>query len=184
MEVRLGVPIKEDPASIHSAITSLIPPSQIQPLLGALDWLSAPPSLPSVPSQPMAPIDLFTTLLAHKLQYEPNDRDVVILWHEIVTESRSGPPMQEVHTSSLVSYGTPAASAMSRCVGLPVALAALQVLDGGVVERGVTGPTDKAVYSSVLKGLSDAGLGVKETVSKGAGMEGTLLAGLLSRPVV
>lgn len=69
---------------------------------------------------------------------------------------------------------------MSRCVGLPVAFAALQVLDGGVSMRGVAGPTDESVYGAVLRGLEEVGLGMKESVTIGSGMEGVLRDGLLN----
>jgi len=175
LETRLGIPIK-DSASAFAAISSVIPSSHVQPLLEALDWLTTYPSLPPQPSKPMAPIDLFTTLLSHKLRYQPNERDLVILWHEVVTETQS---VREVYTSSLITYGTPTASAMSRCVGLPIALATLQILDGGVAERGVTGPTDKTIYGGVLEGLMKVGLGMRETVGKGLGMEEALVGGLI-----
>ena len=129
----------------------------------------------------MAPIDLFTILLAHKLKYEPHERDLVVLSHEIVTQSPLDPRIEEVHTSSLVTYGTSSASAMSRTVGLPVAFAALEILDGKVQVRGVQGPTDKSIYQSVLKGLEEVGLGMKERVRKGTGMEHILAKGLASR---
>jgi len=130
---------------------------------------------------PTPPIDLFTIILARKLKYEPKERDIVILSHEIVAKSPSNPEAEEIHTSSLITYGTPTASAMARCVGLPVAFAALQVLDGEVSVRGVHGPTDKAVYGSVLRGLEEVGLGMKENIRRGRGMEDTLTAGLISR---
>lgn len=126
----------------------------------------------------MSPIDLFTIILARKLRYEPGERDIVILAHEIVAKSPIG--SEEIHTSSLVTYGSPTASAMSRCVGLPVAFAALRVLDGRVPVRGVRGPEDKTVYESVLRGLEEVGLGMKETVRKGRGMEEKLTSGLVS----
>ncbi|OBZ72980.1 Peroxisome biosynthesis protein PAS1 [Grifola frondosa] len=122
-------------------------------------------SLPPLPSRPTAPIDLFATLLAHKLRYEPSERDLVVLSHEIVTRPKvANAPLtsftteEEVHTSSLITYGTASASAMSRCVGLPVAFAALQVLDGRVIARGVQGPTDKNVYEHILDSLETVGL--------------------------
>jgi alpha-aminoadipic semialdehyde synthase len=176
--------IQRDLASILSAISDIIPSSDLPALIEALDFLSllpsssSLPSTPPIPKTPQLPIDLFTILLAHKLRYEPHERDLVILSHEIVTESLTSPSTTEVHTSSLVSYGTSRASAMSRCVGLPVAFAALQVLNGGVDVRGVAGPTDESVYGAVLRGLEEVGLGMKESVKTGAGMEGGLRDGL------
>lgn len=120
-------------------------------------------------------------ILAHKLKYEPEERDLVILSHEIVAQSIEKPGVDEIYTSSLVTYGTPTASAMSRCVGLPVAFATLQVLDEKVPVRGVHGPTDATLYAPVLEGLQEAGLGMKENFSTGRGMEATLTESLSSR---
>ncbi|KAK7696374.1 hypothetical protein QCA50_001028 [Cerrena zonata] len=108
----------------------------------ALKGLSAHQSsqsdLPIIPKQPTAPIDLFATLLAHKLRYLPGERDLVALSHEVVAKSpKTGE--ESIYTSSLVAYGTPEASAMARTVGLPVALAARIVLDGKVKAKGVWG---------------------------------------------
>ena len=187
MELKLHSRIPDDERSFLSAISSIVPPSQVDNVVSALRWLSLTPSRPSSASlpplskRPMAPIDLFTVLLAHKLKYEPHEKDLVVLSHEIVTQSPLDPRMEEVHTSSLVTYGTSSASAMSRTVGLPVAFAALEILDGKVQVRGVQGPTDKSIYRSVLEGLKDVGLGMKERVRKGRGMEHILAKGLASR---
>ncbi|TBU54781.1 Saccharopine dehydrogenase-domain-containing protein [Dichomitus squalens] len=187
LEQKLGIPILDETRSLRSALQDVIPPKQQDSVLDALHWLSIIPqstsehvpsknfdlSLPPLPSKPTAPIDLFATLLAHKLRYAPNERDLVVLSHEIVARpkgsrvSLTAPSAdEEVHTSSLVTYGTRDASAMSRTVGLPVAFAALQILDGGVSARGVQGPTSKEVYGNVLRRLEEVGLGMRETVRK------------------
>ncbi|CCL98467.1 uncharacterized protein FIBRA_00465 [Fibroporia radiculosa] len=196
LEERLGTLVMDDDLSIRSAIRDAVESvslDEMGELVDSLCWLSCMPhsalesvvgnqtaSLPPLPSQPMLPIDLFATLLAHKLRYQPAERDLVVLHHEIVarpqgrSDARSV-PSTETHTSSLISYGTPQASAMSRCVGLPVAFAALQVLEGSVQLRGVHGPTDKAVYENVLRRLTEVGLGVSEGVRRGTGsVEDTL----------
>ncbi|RPD58275.1 hypothetical protein L226DRAFT_536764 [Lentinus tigrinus ALCF2SS1-7] len=199
LEKKLGTLIMNDPASVASALESVVSPKQRDSVLQALHWLSIvpsslseyaantdpsfDPSLPPLPSTPTAPLDLFAMLLAHKLRYAPHERDLVVLSHEIITRPKgSGAPLaapwadEEVHTSSLVAYGTKEASAMSRTVGLPVAFAALQILDGGVRARGVQGPTDKEVYGNVLQRLEEAGLKVRESTRKGSlrGVEASL----------
>jgi alpha-aminoadipic semialdehyde synthase len=186
LEARLGSSIKADSASFVSALSDVVPPHQLDDVLKAWTWLSTPPSLPPAPPLPAAhpPIDLFATLLAHKLRYRPHERDLVVLAHEIVVQRPASgsapPPVEEVYTASLVAYGTPTASAMSRCVGLPVAFAALRVLDGAVPVRGVAGPTDQSIYKYVLEELVRVGLGMKESVRKGEGMERVLLRSLRS----
>ncbi|KIO22928.1 hypothetical protein M407DRAFT_215717 [Tulasnella calospora MUT 4182] len=135
------------------------------------------PPLPSANS-PVAPLDLLTTLLAHKLRYKPDERDMVILSHEIISVPKSSNTARAVdpltiqggkkHTSTLVTYGIPSilgASAMARTVGLPLAIAALKVLDGKVASRGVKGPCDcgRPLWGGVLEGLEERGIAMKES---------------------
>lgn len=182
-----------DPRSFASALSDVVPDLEHRERAwDALCWfgMAAPSplgashaatlSLPPLPTKPLAPIDLLTIVLAHKLRYEQGERDLVVLSHEIVAQPRHASSETEVYTSSLVSYGTPRASAMSRCVGLPVAFATLAVLDGYVVGRGVQGPTEERLYRAVLDGLKGVGLEMKEGVRKGSGMETRLSDGLRS----
>jgi alpha-aminoadipic semialdehyde synthase len=187
--------IPPDRASFISALSDAIPSSdQVERTLEALDWLTKTGPHASAtgldldaPQKPILPIDLFSTLLAHRLQYEPHERDIVILSHEFVVRSSASPDSlremareeAEVHTSTLVAYGTPGSSAMSRCVGLPIAFAALMVIDGHVRARGVAGPgVEEGVYRGVLRGLEERGLGMVENVRKGEGMSDLLYEGL------
>lgn len=198
---RLGEDIiPAEPSSFASALSNVVPDQQYRErVLEALQWLGLGPiapsssatasmvDLPPLPTKPAAPIDLLTVVLAHKLRYAPGERDLVVLSHEIVAQPASiaggeagSPDETEVYTSSLVSYGTASASAMSRCVGLPVAFATLAVLDGKVVSRGVQGPTEETLYRTVLDGLQGVGLEMKESVRRGSGMEARLSDGLRS----
>jgi len=172
LEMRLGTPIR-DLASLESALKDLLPSSSsVDSVLEALRFLSlssVSPKTPThsvpVPSALATPIDHFATLLAQRLKYEPHERDLVILSHEIIAQDPLS-SQKEVHSSSLTTYGTSEASAMARCVGLPVALAALYVLDGKVTARGVQGPSaEKNIWAGVLGGLDEVGLGMRETVA-------------------
>lgn len=121
----------------------------------------------------MSALDFFALLLAHKLRYEPHERDMVFLSHELISRPRSGGPSdgrEEIHTSSLIVRGTPEHSAMALTVGLPVAFAALRILDGEVCVRGVAGPTaDVGLYRSILRDLETVGLGMRESAVKRKG---------------
>lgn len=190
LEQKLGLSIpKDDLPSFKSALSSVIPADRIQTLLEALDWLHlipatrvpspSPTSSPPIPPPaPITPVDALALYLAHTLRYAPNERDLVLLHHEIVAcDPRSG--AEQVHTSTLTAYGDTRASAMARTVGLPVAFAAQRVLDGAVRATGVCGPTaDEAVWKGVLEGLESRGLGIRENVKSGPSMESVLAAGL------
>ncbi|CAE6438833.1 unnamed protein product [Rhizoctonia solani] len=164
-------------------------------IIPALKWMGVVPtnatevdsSLPPTPKGAITPLDALATLLSHKLRYEPHERDLVLLSHEVVTAPASAPPSDafdpatnEVYTSTLAVYGSSSGSAMSQTVGLPLAFAALQVLDGGVRARGVAGPFGEEVYRPVLEGLEAVGLGMRETKVTGAeGMARSLLRWML-----
>jgi len=140
--------------------------------------------VPQVPTTAMPALDLFALLLAHKLHYEPHERDVVFLSHELISRPHSAGPStdggEEIHTSSLIVRGTQEHSAMALTVGLPVAFAALQILDEEVRVRGVVGPTaDVGLCRSILKDLETVGLGMRESVVKrreGAGVAAKMVA--------
>ncbi len=188
LEQKLGLSIsKDDIPSLRSALASVLPADRIQSLLEALIQLHLIPSThplssptPPEPSQtaPITPADALALYLAHALRYAPNERDLVLLHHEIVArDPRSG--TEQVHTSTLTAYGDARASAMARTVGLPVAFAAQRVLDGAVRATGVCGPTAaEAVWKGVLEGLDNRGLGIRENVKSRPSMESVLAAGL------
>ncbi|KAI9442482.1 hypothetical protein H4582DRAFT_1928654 [Lactarius indigo] len=160
LEQKLGVPIPDgDAPTLSSALASVLPPSHVPALLEALNWLQLVPS-PDAPTGTSIP------------------RDLVLLHHEVVARDPSS-GTERVYTSSLTAYGDARASAMARTVGLPVAFAALRVLDGSVRATGVCGPiADEAVWKGVLEGLESKGLGFRESVSSGPSMEGVLAADL------
>ncbi|KAG6867350.1 hypothetical protein C0993_003998 [Termitomyces sp. T159_Od127] len=141
----------------------LVPPSTSPAYTTATTFAPAPPTHPALPARPTAPINIFTSLLAHKLAYARGERDMVVLAHEVVARD-SATQVERVYTSALVECGTPRASAMARTVGVPVGVAALLVLDGEVGVRGVCGPVVQGVYEPVLRRLERYGLGMKETV--------------------
>ena len=196
LEQKFGLSLRaHDLPSLKSALTAVLPASLIPPLLEALTWLHLIPSAstPSSshtqdsrrpappPSQPIPPADALALHLAHALRYAPDERDLVLLHHEIVARDRHT-GTEQVHTSTLTAYGDARASAMARTVGLPVAFAAQRVLDGAVRATGVCGPTaDEAVWKGVLQGLESRGLGVREAVRSGPSLEGALAAGLKQR---
>lgn len=141
-------------------------------VLGSLGILPGLPTtdLPPIPSGEHAPMDLLSILLSHKLRYHLGERDMVILSHEIITESDSSD--REIHTSNLITYGEPGGnSAMSRTVGIPLACATLRIVAGEVGTRGVCAPVESEIYGPVLRDLRERhGIVMKESSSSGSGM--------------
>lgn len=171
-------PIKNDKRNLTAALRGFMTDSELTDLLESAEWLSMTPALsnagskpsalPLVPTQPTAPLDLFARLLAHKLRYLPGERDTVLLSHEIISRptgaSQEQLHLDMIHTSTLLlRQPSPRVSAMAMTVSLPLAIAALRVLDGHVQTRGVAGPTaDKDIYRPVLQEIGTLGLTMKE----------------------
>ncbi|KAF9039350.1 Saccharopine dehydrogenase-domain-containing protein [Panaeolus papilionaceus] len=166
-------------------LSSIIPLEDVGPLHDALVFLGLARSplqsiadtkpMPPLPEGECTPLDVFAYLLSHKLKYERNERDMVVLAHEVITRD---PKKDEykVHTSTLTEFGKLAgdpdlkpgerpASAMARTVGIPVALAARMVArNKETFRRGVLRPTSRDIYTPLMSSLEEHGLGMKETV--------------------
>ncbi len=102
-------------------------------------------------------------ILKNKLPLLPGERDAVVLVHQLDVEYEDRP--SERRTSTLVMEGEPNGfTAMSKAVGLPVALAVKLMLRGELPMTGAHLPTHPSIYGPILRELNEAGLGFTETV--------------------
>ncbi|KAI0031728.1 Saccharopine dehydrogenase-domain-containing protein [Vararia minispora EC-137] len=181
-------PVPSDEASVLAAVRQHVAPDAFDATWTALRHLGLVPGSesavidsPQPPRAPLPPADLLALHLAHALRYLPGERDLVVLAHELVVRAAGGSGA-DIYTARLVVYGDERASAMARTVGLPVALAARQVLAGRVGARGVCGPTASgadAVWKGVLEGLEERKIGMLEEVrTVRFGMTDVLVKGL------
>jgi saccharopine dehydrogenase-like NADP-dependent oxidoreductase len=107
-----------------------------------------------------SPAKLLQQLLEPKWKLEPGDKDMLVMYHEFEYQMNDH---QKKITSSLVALGEDEVfTAMSNTVGLPVAIAAKLILSGGIQEKGVTLPVQKAVYEPILKELESFGITFEE----------------------
>ncbi|MGB6120772.1 MAG: saccharopine dehydrogenase C-terminal domain-containing protein, partial [Bacteroidota bacterium] len=82
-------------------------------------------------------------------------RDMVILVHEIEAIYPEEGNRKEKITSTMIEYGIPDGfTAISRTVGLPIAVAATLLLKDELPLTGCQIPTHPAVYGPVLRELS------------------------------
>ncbi len=119
-------------------------------------------ALPKYNPRASSSLDYLAGVLARdpEFQYGKSERDMVLLVHRIETEDG------EVHTAQLYVTGDERYSAMAKTVGLPVALAALLVLDGRVAIRGVIGPGDESMRVPILRELEANGIEMVERVGR------------------
>jgi len=97
-------------------------------------------------------LDLLCEHLQKKLVFLPEERDMIVLYHEFIG---TYPNKTEKITSTLVDYGIPnGESAMSRTVSLPAAIAVRHILEGKFGNlKGVHIPVVPDIYHPVLDEL-------------------------------
>lgn len=108
-----------------------------------------------------SPLDTLSSYLSKKLAYEPGEKDVLIMRHDIgvVWPDKS----EEMEHVDFVIYGNPQKySAMAATVGFPAAIAAKMVLEGEIQEKGMVLPTSQDVYRPILKRLEAEGLASRD----------------------
>eukprot|EP00455_Lapot_gusevi_P049398 TRINITY_DN69_c0_g1_i10.p2 TRINITY_DN69_c0_g1~~TRINITY_DN69_c0_g1_i10.p2 ORF type:complete len:126 (+),score=44.24 TRINITY_DN69_c0_g1_i10:112-489(+) len=110
-------------------------------------------------------LDSFCGVLQDKLKYDANERDMVLLHHNVIA-SYPDTNSKERITSTLLCYGEVGGySAMARTVGLPTAIATQLLLDGSITRKGVLEPTPRDIYVPILKRLAEQGISCSERVS-------------------
>lgn len=109
-----------------------------------------------------SPAQLLESLLVKKWVLGPEDKDMLVMHHEFVSETNG---KQEHLLSSMVSIGeNQMYTAMSNTVGLPVAICGKMILNGDLKLKGVQIPVMPEVYNPILDELETFGITFHETV--------------------
>ncbi|TVY91608.1 Saccharopine dehydrogenase [NADP(+),L-glutamate-forming] [Lachnellula willkommii] len=111
------------------------------------------------------PLDTLCATLEKKMQFEKDERDLVMLQHKFEIENKDG--SKETRTSTLVEYGDPKGySAMAKLVGVPCGVAVKQVLDGTISEKGILAPMSSKINDPLMAELKKYGIFlVEKTIS-------------------
>jgi len=105
-------------------------------------------------------------LLQKKLVLNEDERDMVVLVHELDVCYPKENDRREKIISTMIEYGEPNRfTAMSKTVGLPAAIAAKLLLTDDLPITGSHIPTHAAIYTAILRELSAAGLKFKKTTT-------------------
>jgi saccharopine dehydrogenase-like NADP-dependent oxidoreductase len=106
------------------------------------------------------PAQILQKILSDKWTLEQDDKDMIVMHHKFGYELNGNKHQIE---SSMVSLGeNQTYTAMAKTVGLPVAIAALKILNGEIKTPGVQRPITKEVYTPILKELENYGIIFKE----------------------
>jgi saccharopine dehydrogenase-like NADP-dependent oxidoreductase len=107
------------------------------------------------------PAQILEKILTDSWTLEPNDKDMIVMYHKFGYEING---VQKQIDSKMVCIGEDQTyTAMAKTVGLPVAIATLQILNGNIKTPGVQLPITKEVYDPILKELESFGIHFKET---------------------
>jgi saccharopine dehydrogenase-like NADP-dependent oxidoreductase len=107
--------------------------------------------------------DVLQFALEKKLMLQPQDKDMVVMLHEIAYTKGNE---QYKATSSFILKGEDGKhTAMAQTVGLPLAVATKLILDGAINLKGLHIPTQKEIYEPVLNELAKHGIHFTEETS-------------------
>ncbi|KAG5898781.1 hypothetical protein JTB14_010991 [Gonioctena quinquepunctata] len=108
------------------------------------------------------PLDTLTHHLSTKLALENNERDIIILRHDVGILWPDN--KKETRGINFVVYGDiNGHSAMAKTVGYPAAIATKMILDGEIQERGCILPFAPEIYRPMLQRLRAEGFNSTET---------------------
>lgn len=111
------------------------------------------------------PLDTVAAHLQKRLAFTSDERDVAIMRHQIGIEWPAGD--SEIRNINLVVYGDPNGfTAMAKCVGYPLGIAARMMLEGEIQQKGILLPMSQEIYHPMLKRLKAEGISAVETSIK------------------
>lgn len=107
------------------------------------------------------PAQVLEHILNKSWALQPDDKDMIVMYHKFGYEING---KQHQIDSKMVCIGDDQTyTAMAKTVGLPVAMAAIQILNGKITTPGVQLPIKKEVYEPILRELEEFGVIFNET---------------------
>lgn len=111
--------------------------------------------------QNATPAQILERILNDSWSLQPDDKDMIVMYHKFGYELNG---VRKQIDSKMVCIGDDQTyTAMAKTVGLPVAMATLQILNGNIKTPGVQLPIRPEVYNPILKELETFGVIFKET---------------------
>lgn len=105
--------------------------------------------------------DVLQFILEKKLPLKPEDRDMIVMLHEI--DYAFNNTTHSVKSSLIVKGENSERTAMAKTVGLPLGIAAKLILKGEIALKGLHIPIAPEIYEPVLKELEEHGIEFNES---------------------
>ena len=106
------------------------------------------------------PAQILQKILSEKWTLSENDKDMIVMHHKFGYELNG--EKKQIDSSMVVIGENQTFTAMAKTVGLPVAIAALKILNKEITTPGVIRPIYKEVYEPILKELENYGISFTE----------------------
>ena len=107
-----------------------------------------------------SPAKLLEHILNKKWELETDDRDMVVMYHKFKYIEQG--KIKEKHSHLVLEGNDNSDTAMSKTVGLPLAICTKLILDGKIKATGVHRPISPIFYNPILEELEAEGIVFKE----------------------
>lgn len=102
------------------------------------------------------PAQILQKILMDSWTLKEDDKDMIVMYHKFGYEKEG--KKNQIESSMVVVGEDQTYTAMAKTVGLPVAMASLQILNGRISTPGVQLPLNREVYDDILKELETHGI--------------------------
>lgn len=102
------------------------------------------------------PAQILEKILSDKWTLAKDDKDMIVMYHKFGYEING--EMKQIDSKMVCLGDDQTYTAMAKTVGLPVAMATLQILNGNITTPGVQLPLNKEVYEPILNELESYGV--------------------------
>lgn len=113
-----------------------------------------------IPLKNATPAQMLQYILEDSWTLKEDEKDMIVMYHKFGYELNG--KKKQIDANMVVIGENRAYTAMSKTVGLPVAMATLLILNGKITTPGVQIPILKEVYGPILKELKNYGISFKE----------------------
>ena len=147
------------PATVPLArhVARLLEVSEGDKLMGMLHWLGLFDEKQLPEGEALSSADILLSLLLEKWSMKPEDKDMVVMQHEIEYVHKGG--KVKLNSHMVVTGESRDLTAMAKTVGLPIGILAKLVLSGKIsAPTGVCIPNMPQVYRPVLTELAHYGV--------------------------
>ncbi|NDV41757.1 saccharopine dehydrogenase family protein [Flagellimonas sediminis] len=113
-----------------------------------------------IPLKNASPAQMLQYILEESWTLQEDEKDMIVMYHKFGYELNG--EKKQIDANMVVIGENRTYTAMSKTVGLPVAMATLQILNGKITTPGVQIPIRKEVYAPILSELKSYGIHFKE----------------------